>query len=94
MAQLRLRNNTGSTSRIGQLVKLDPKNPKAFVNVTDLTTLPVIGTVASAVPSGNVALINVIGGYNTNPSGGLLIISPTEPITPAIDTIWIESSPI
>lgn len=92
MAQLRLKNATGSTSKIGQLVKLDPKNPNAFINVTDLTTLPVIGAVAQVVPAGNSALINIIGGYSTNPLGGIVVVSPTEPISPAIGTIWIDSS--
>jgi NADPH-dependent ferric siderophore reductase len=70
MAQIRLRNATGGTSTIGALVKVDPKNNKSFVYVTDLTVLPVIGAVAESVPNGNIALINLIGGYSTTPSSG------------------------
>ena len=93
MAQIKLKNNTGTLSKIGQLVRMNPVNINAYIPVTDLSTLPVIGAVASVVPSGNSALINLIGGYSTNP-GTLVIVSPTAPVLPAIGTIWIDSSGI
>jgi hypothetical protein len=92
MAQIKRKNSTKGVSKVGQLVKLDPNNPKAFVNVTDLTQLPVIGAVAQAVPPGNMALINLIGGYNMDTQTGQVIISPVPPTSPAVGTIWIESS--
>jgi hypothetical protein len=77
MAQVRLKNNTSGTSIVGSLVKLDPANAAAFVYVTDLKTLPCIGTVATTTPRGNIALINLInegtgsggGGNSYMPSG-------------------------
>jgi hypothetical protein len=87
--QVRLRNNTGGVSKIGQLVRVDPKNSAAFINVTDLTTLPVIGAVAQTSPPGNPTLINLIGNYDTSST---VIISPVPPTSPAIGTIWIQTT--
>jgi hypothetical protein len=91
MTQIRLRNNTGGTSKIGQLVRVDPKSTFGFINVTDLSILPVIGTVAQAVPNGNSCLIDLIN-TSTMPLWGQVIYSPTPPINPPIGTTWIETS--
>jgi hypothetical protein len=92
MAQIRLKNNTGGTSKIGSLVRLDPKNPNAFVYVTDLTTLPVIGAIASSVPSGNQALINIIGGYDASATSQQITVSATPPGSPKVGDLWIDTS--
>jgi hypothetical protein len=59
MAQIKLRNNTGRTSIRGALVKLDPKNPRAFVNAT-MGDDGVIGTVYTPSPTGSLSTINTI----------------------------------
>jgi hypothetical protein len=87
MAQVRLRNATGSTPRVGDLVRINPKDNSSFIKVTDLSTLPVIGTVATPAPNGNTCLIDLL-----NSVGSQIVVSPNAPTNPAIGTIWIDSS--
>jgi len=61
MSQIRLKNSTGSTSKIGTQVKLVPNSHTAFINANFWDT-GIIGTVAESVPNGNQALINLLGG--------------------------------
>ena len=89
MTQVRLRNDTGGTSQIGQLVRVDPKNKGGFVNVTDLTTLPFIGTVAQAVPNGNPCPIDLIN--SASQSTGITV-SNTAPVNPKAGDLWIDTS--
>jgi len=89
MTQVRLKNLTGGTSQIGQLVKVDPKNKGGFVKVTDLTTLPVIGTVAEVAPNGNTCLIDLL---NSNSQSTIITISNKAPTNPKVGDLWIDSS--
>ena len=59
MPQVRYSNNTGRTSKVGALVKLNPKNPKGFISA-EPGDIGIIGTVAEKVPNNNSALINLI----------------------------------
>jgi hypothetical protein len=89
MTQVRLKNDTGGTSQIGQLVKIDPKNKGGFVKVTDLTTLPVIGTVAEVAPNGNPCLIDLI---NSASQATGITVSNTAPLNPKAGDLWIDTS--
>jgi hypothetical protein len=89
MTQVRLKNLTGGASIIGQLVKVSPLNKGGFVNVTDLTTLPVIGTVAESAPNGNPCLIDLIN--SASQSTGITV-GPTAPKSPKAGDLWIDTS--
>jgi hypothetical protein len=65
--QVRLKNQTGGTSKIGNQVKLITGSHTAFVNA-DFWDTGIIGTVAQSVPNGNTCLINLLGG-TTSESG-------------------------
>ena len=67
MSQIRLKNLTGGTSKIGNQVKLVTGSHTAFVNA-NFWDIGIIGTVAESVPNGNPALINLLGGA-TSESG-------------------------
>ena len=69
MAQIRLKNQTGGTSKIGSQVKLVTGSHTAFVNANFWDT-GIIGTVAESVPNGNQALINLLGGSEGSGGGG------------------------
>jgi hypothetical protein len=86
--RLSFRNNTGGTTKIGSLCRIDPKNKNAVINVTDLSTLPALGTFATSVPNGNAVLVDVLGSV-ASPS---VFIGSTPPPSPAIGTIWIETT--
>jgi hypothetical protein len=78
MSQIRLKNCTGGISKIGELVKINPKNPKGFVYVKDLMGLPVVGVVAQSVPNGNSCLITLLGGGGiSDPSWSTITGTPT-----------------
>jgi hypothetical protein len=89
--QIKLRNLTGGTTKIGDLCRINPKNPSSVINVTDLSSLPVLGTYAQSAPNGNPVLIDLLNSP-TMPMQGQVIISPTAPPSPTIGTIWIEAS--
>ena len=87
MAQVRLRNATGGTSKIGNQVKLVTGSHTAFVNA-DYWDIGIIGTVAQSAPNGNPCLVDLIGGA-TPPQ---VVFSPTPPITPTPNLLWIDTS--
>jgi translation elongation factor EF-1alpha len=90
MATVKLKNITSGYAKVGQLVRIDPKNPSAFQYVTDLTKLDVIGTVAQAAMPGQMCTINLINEGVTG--SGNIVISPTAPVSPTIGMTWIEIS--
>lgn len=59
MAQVKLNNGTRRNSVVGQLVRVDPKNPKNFIAV-EIGDIDVIGTVAEVRSPGNPTVINLI----------------------------------
>jgi hypothetical protein len=59
MSQVRLKNSTGGTSKIGSLVKLSPNSTTAFM-YANLGDSAIIGTISESVPNGNSCLINQI----------------------------------
>jgi hypothetical protein len=78
MAQIRLKNSTGTTSKIGQQVKLIVGSKTAFVNAEFYDT-GIIGTCAQAVPNGNTCLVNLIGGSTSS----TVIVDSISAINPA-----------
>jgi len=64
MATIKLNNGTKKNSVLGQLVRVDPNNPKNFIAI-DLNTIDVIGTVAEIRQPGNPTTIDLI---NSNSS--------------------------
>lgn len=91
MGQLRLKNASGRTSKVGQQVKLAPNSKTSFV-IAELGDFGVIGTVAQSCPNGYSGLINLIGHVNYNDIIGapIVIFSPTEPLNPALNTLWVQ----
>jgi hypothetical protein len=63
MATVKLNNGTRKNSVLGQLVRVDPNNPKNFIAV-DLNGIDVIGTVAEIRQPGNPTIINLINTAN------------------------------
>jgi len=59
MATVKLNNGTRRNSVLGQLVRVDPDNPKNFIAV-ELNSLDVIGTVGEVRQPGNPTTINLI----------------------------------
>jgi len=59
MPQIRLKNNTGRNSVKGALVKLDPDNPKAFINAK-YGDNNIVGTIAQPSPNGMSSVINTV----------------------------------
>jgi hypothetical protein len=57
--QIRLRNNTGGTSKIGQQVKLVVNSHTAFIKA-NFWDDGIIGTVAQSVPNGNSCWVNLL----------------------------------
>lgn len=88
MQQIRLINSTGSTSKIGRLVKVSPLRPTAFVYATHCD-IGIIGTTAQSVPNGNPCLINLIGTVALNDVIGITV-SATEPINPKIAYLYLH----
>jgi len=58
MATIKLNNGTKRNSVLGQLVRVDPNNPKNFIAI-DINTIDVIGTVAEIRQPGNPTTINL-----------------------------------
>ena len=52
MATIKLNNGTRKNSVVGQLVRVDPNNPRNFIAV-DINDLDVIGTIAEVKSPGN-----------------------------------------
>ena len=90
MSQVRLKNSTGGMSKIGQQVKLVTGSKTAFVKA-DFWDIGIIGTIAQAVPNGNICAIDLLGTILST-SQQNVVISPNAPVSPAIGTIWIEAS--
>lgn len=88
MSQIRLKNNTGGTSKIGQQVKLVPNSHTAFVNA-DFWDIGIIGTCAESIPNGNSCLIDLIGGGT---SSAQIIVSSIAPTHPKSGDLWIDTS--
>jgi hypothetical protein len=65
MAQLSLKNVSGKTLPIGQMIKLAPNSNNSFV-IAQLGDYGVIGTTAQSSVSGNFCLVNLINTVQWN----------------------------
>jgi hypothetical protein len=87
MAQIKLRNSTGGTSKIGNQVKLVAGSKTAFI-YANFYDAGIIGTVIEAVPNGNQALINLIG----SSSSQNILVGSIAPTNPKAGDLWIDTS--
>jgi len=86
MAQIRLKNLTGDTSKINSYVKLVPNNSSSFI-YAKLGDSGIIGTVAQSVPRGSSCLINSLNTVMISDVVGLTV-SSTAPSNPKIGDLW------
>ncbi len=91
MPIIKLRNSTRGNVKTGTLVRVDPTNPKGFITV-NINDLPVIGAIAENVAPGALATINLIGGYGASSIQPTVTVSPTPPVNPQVNDIWINNS--
>ena len=89
MAQIRLKNQTGGTSKIGNQVKLVTGSHTAFV-YADFWDVGIIGTVVDSVPNGNQCLINLIGSAPS--SSQSILVGSSAPVNPKPGDLWIDTS--
>ena len=92
MGQVRLRNNTNKWTTVGQLVRIDPNNSRAFL-LAELTDSNIVGTTTEKVPPRHFCLINTINTINWDnitDGGSRVFIGATPPSKPRENDLWIE----